>query len=601
MKIGYDNLLAEYPVLASSEAPGFEKENAFDGATGGYWKPVTAPASLSVANDVPIGIWMGDTRPGILFPTNLVSGGTMEDISVWSFVNSTITILASELRSTNDTNGTSYVYQKTRGLLGKQLKFEIKFVSGNADGGIFLNVGSSINSDDYGGITVTNPVPGTVYSVDFTPSSPDIFISFGSSASALIGQFIEWDNAVIRGLVSSDLSGNNNDLDIYGQIEKTRTETDVVEYSGYSSSSYFVQKDSGFNAGYGDYHACGWLRTGDKSATKKTLFERGNSLEVGHFGLYVNAGGNIEYSSNGATITSVAQINDNQKHLVAIVRRDLVVYLYIDGVLVASSADASYQTNTTTNAEVWIGINRFKQEPFTGGYMSLWSVGDYSLTNEKVKSIYEKEKFYFINGGKLPESLSSTRAKIVNYFAMFDHDFSMAGSNIVLQYSDDNVNWVNAFNPLFLSDKKPIFKVFPDLLRKYFRVYVEGLPQSIGACSFGQRLDFDNGMTFGFAPPALAQHYMPRDNVSNNGNSIGRSIIKKPLSGNFVFNATFSPVWIRQFWPDLIRHMQRKPFFALPQDEEPGEALFCLAEIVPGPEYSTCYMSVQFPFKAWVE
>jgi len=601
MKIGYDNLLKEYPVSASSEAPGFEKENAYDGATGGYWKPDIVPASLSVNNDVPVGVWMGDTRPGILFPTNLVSSGKMESISPWSSVNSSSIILSNVLRSVNTSNGAAYVYQKTRAILGKQLRFEIDFVSSSVTGGIFISVGSSVNSDDYGGITVANPVNGWTYFVDFEPTSADIFITFGSSSSAIIGEYIEWDNAIINGITVNDLSNGGNDLTIYGQIGKTRTETDTVEYSDFSDQSYMVQKDSNFNAGYGDYHAIGWIKTKDKIATTKTIFERGNSLEVGHFGLYINPVGNLEFASNITTVTTSIIVNDGIRRLIAVLKRNSIVYLYVNGNIVSSFTDGSYQTNTTQNAEIWFGINRLKQEPFTGGYMALWSAGSYSLTSEKVKSIYEKEKFYFTKGGKLPETFASTRVKIVNYFAMFDHDFAMTGSSVVLQYSDDNITWANAFDPLFLSDKKPIFKVFSDLLHKYFRVYVNGSPQSIGACSFGHRLDFDNGMTFGFAPPSLAQHYMPRNNISNNGEFIGRSMVKKPLSGNFVFNSTFSPVWIRQFWPELMRHLERKPFFALPQDEHPGEALFCWVDAMPGPEYSSCYMSVQFPFKARVE
>ncbi len=114
----------------------------------------------------------------------------------------------------------------------------------------------------------------------------------------------------------------------------------------------------------------------------------------------------------------------------------------------------------------------------------------------------------------------------------------------------------------------------------------------------GVRLDFKNGLTFGFSPPALAQQFVPRTNVSGQGEFIGRTVSKKPISANLVFNPTFSRAWIRQYWPDLIRHMERKPFFLLPEDPYPEEALFCWADQIPGPQYQTTYMSLQIPIKA---
>lgn len=46
--IGYNNLLDTGTVTASTEATGFEKENAYDNNTYDYWKPTAVPAYLNV-------------------------------------------------------------------------------------------------------------------------------------------------------------------------------------------------------------------------------------------------------------------------------------------------------------------------------------------------------------------------------------------------------------------------------------------------------------------------------------------------------------------------------------------------------------------------
>ncbi len=477
MRIGYHNILNESSVSSLSDVQGFEKENAYDGRTGGYWKSAAVPGWIKSSGRMPIGMWMGDTVAGAASSSELV-----------------------------------------------------------------------------------------------VPSSGGV----------------------------DDLSVNNIDLAVYGSLLKSKvvSNTGIVEYSGFSSANYLEQPyNAALEFGSNDFNFTGWVRVSSANGALQAILVRGNEQSGASISIYVNGLGVLSYFSNTTLISAGPSIADNKHHFIAVVRKSSVISIYIDGVKVGGGPDTSNQT-TGGGAKLRFGANQSGANPLVNGYLSLWSVEDFALTSNDVKSIYNKEKFYFIKEGLLPSTLLSTRANTVDYLAIYDHDLASSGASIVLQCSDNNSAWSNLFSPIYPSSSSPIFMVLQQSSHKYWRIQVSGAQSSIGVLMLGVRLDFANGLTFGFSPPALAQQFMPRTNISADGEFIGRSISKKPISGNLVFNPVFSRSWVRQFWPELIRHMERKPFFVFPEEPYPDEALFCWADQIHGPEYSSTFMSLRIPIKA---
>jgi len=347
----------------------------------------------------------------------------------------------------------------------------------------------------------------------------------------------------------------------------------------------------------GDFSIVGWVRADNNWPSQiETLVDRGNTAFGGRFGLYIDVTAQLRYQSDQTVISGGPVLADGNFHFVAAVRRSGIVYLYVDGALVHSGVDTSNQV--APGETLRFGVDQDGARPLSDGYLSLWSVDGVGITSGEVKDFYDKERHFFVKGGTLPQTLLSTRATTADYFAIYDHDFALTGSSIVLQYSDDDILWADAFDPIYPSTSSPIFKTFTQSSHEFWRVYIDGNVQSIGVCMFGLRLDFNNGLTFGFAPPALAQQFMSRTNTSSEGEFIGRSVYKKPISGDLIFNPTFSRAWVRQFWPELIRHMERKPFFVFPEDDYPEECLFCWADQIRGPANPSTFMSLQIPVKA---
>ncbi len=605
MKIGYRNILTEstVTVTASSESAGFEKQNAYDGRTGSYWRPLFAPAFLKAAGSMPLGMWMGDIVAGMLSPSELVTNGDMSSTANWTPFNSNVSIVSGALRVTSTGNGLTYVSQQIPATQGESVTLSVDVVTDGTTGGAFISTGSTPNGQQYGINFISNPTPGT-YQHTFTPTTSVTYISFGTTSQTLSGEFMEWDNASVPSGGVNDLTVNNKDLSVYGSILKSEmaSKTGIVEYSGFAGSNYLEQAyNATLEVGISDFFVGGWVRLKTPwPNTRQTLVHRSDGIGGGEFGLYINPNGTLRYASNVAPIdASGPKLNDGNYHFVAAVRFSQIIYLYVDGALVRSFVDSSNQL--TTNATMRFGVKKSGLEALTDGYLSLWSVDNAGKSAQQIKDIYDKEKFYFIKGGTLPETFLSTRATTADYFAVYDHDLALVGSIIVLQYSDDDVTWSNVFDPIYPTTSSVIFKTFTQVSHKFWRVYVSGAgTRNIGVCMFGLRLDFKNGLTFGFSPPALGQQFVPRNNVSANGEFIGRSVTKMPVSGNLVFNPVFSQSWVRQFWPDLIRHMEKKPFVVLPEDPYPGEAIFCWTDRVRGPEYSSIFMSLNIPVKAKV-
>lgn len=475
MKVFYDNILSadSSVVTVSSEVQGYEKENAYDGRTGGYWRPQTQSSTLQVTGKMPVGMWFADNTPG--------------QISV-------------------------------------------------ADG-------------------VT----------DITPSGQDLVVS--------------------------------------GSLTKTLIKENIVEFSGFGLND-FAQQDfsDALNFGTGDYSICGWLRLSAHSVNR-TIIQRFSPSEF-IFQLFILNSGRLVYDNGNSFIQMPLDIADDYYHNIVISRVSGVLSIYIDGKNVIETLDDYNHSSTDAVLRFGLSNSVSNPSPLVNAHVSMWSIDDTGLNSSDVLKLYEKEKFYFNLSGLAPENLLKTRAAYADYFSIYDHNLAGKNVSIIFRASDDNVVWTNMFEPLFLTSTKPLVVTFPGQAHKYWAVLigatggnVTGVVANIGACAFGSMLDFKNGVTYGYATPGLGGQFMPRTNISGEGEFIGRSLYKKPIRAEFVFNPTFTREWVRQFWPEFVNHIERKTFFALAEDAYPEDALFCWCDEIITPENPSHLMSIRLPVK----
>lgn len=183
-------------------------------------------------------------------------------------------------------------------------------------------------------------------------------------------------------------------------------------------------------------------------------------------------------------------------------------------------------------------------------------------------------------------------AVVANYFGVFGHNLHTYSDTIKLQYSTNGSSWSDATTAQAPSTGKVIFITFSDITAAWWRIqYITTGPGTIGAISFGEVLELQQGMKSGFTPPPFARSNKYTDKSTVKGVPLPRSIERMP--GKITIRQdTIDPVWMRNNWIPFLDHAETKPFFfSWDYDSHPGEAGFCRSIRDPKTSYdSPLYM-----------
>jgi hypothetical protein len=584
--IAIDNVLEDETISASTEATGFEKENAFDGLLFDFWKPTSVPAWLKATGRMPVGMWLGDTTEESLVGSELVTNGDFAtDISGWTAVApSTAVWNAGVLDGVRNTETVATFPLTIVAGVRYIISWELVASSDTSNGYVYFRVGG-----------VDTPFLAEyrtlgVKQYTFVAVSGDD----GSLKAGGVGGLIR--------LAETDLSANNNCLFVHGTINKTDVgDSGLVGYCGFSGSGDYLEQpyNADLDFGTGDFHFMGWV----KGNTAGYIFERGQLGATSPvIGLRWNGLANIKDGTYNAATSAGTLETKTEWSFVCMIWRSKTLEVWQDGVLRASDTEASMGSLDDVGAVFRPGHRTVNDTtPFPGSLcLKRMEVG--APTAAEILATYNKEKHYFKTGGTLPETLISTAATTADYFAMYGHDFAGSGSSVVLQYSDNNSTWVDAFDPIYPATSAPMFKTFTQSSHKYWRTYVTGAVQQIGVVMFGVATEIERGLAIGFEPFALGSENMLINSESTNGAFLGRSTKKAPIKARLSFD-NIHEQWMRQYWPDLLEGLETKPFMTLPQpDTYGGEAAFCWTDgKIRTPSYTAHnHMAFTVPVKARV-
>ena len=603
--IGYHNVLAEETISASSEAAGFEKENAYDGIPVDYWKPSSVPAWLKAAGRMPAGMWLGDTTAETLVGTELVTNGDFaSNVSGWSVTSEgTITWVAGKMRITNNDaiDPPVYAYQAITTVVGKQYVVPVDVTTGTIIN-FALWVGTSAGDFSLGAKSSTT---STTVMVTFTATTTTTYLSLRINTNAV--GYLDVDNVSAR-LAAADITTNNNGFAVNGTVVKDAVTpgADLVGASNWSTSNFLEQPyNSDLDPGTGAFSYTLWFKC-SASSTLELLLQRDSAVSASRVTIYIDATTSaiifaVDDDTTVRSATGSIAVDDGEWHqFCGVYDGNGGVFGYLDGALHASSTGAALLTMDNASATLIVGSNQSATADASSCEINLIDCIAELRTAAEIKSIYDDEKGYFLDDGEVLETLVSTRATSADYFAMYGHDFADSGSNVVLQYSDDDSAWTNAFDPISVATSAPIFKTFARSSHKYWRVYVTGFVQQAGVIMFGKKLSMQRGLYTGFEPMALASENKPINSESGNGHFLGRSTKKVPINAVLSFN-NLTPAWVRANWPQLLADLESGPFFVLPSpDNFADEPAFCWTSgNIRTPRYGASnLMSVSLPIKA---
>ena len=205
-----------------------------------------------------------------------------------------------------------------------------------------------------------------------------------------------------------DRSVNNNGLQIVGEINKAPVApgADLVSYSGFSANNYLVQPyNEDLNFGTGDLHMMCWHKkqsAGDNeiliSKADFSTGQDGAALSLQHsdskYYAYTTGGDGGPGGDNDYLEASFT--TDNTWHHVAMVRKDGVLTIYVDGVVIGSGT-RNYNVNNSGDCFIGTGNGI---APATTTSLALIRIGGSAPEPDQIAKIYRDEKPLFQEGSQ---------------------------------------------------------------------------------------------------------------------------------------------------------------------------------------------------------
>lgn len=412
----------------------------------------------------------------------------------------------------------------------------------------------------------------------------------------------------------ADLTPYSNNLSVSGTGLVKSAVASAALLMGYSNWSAANNLDMVYNSlfdfGVADWSWSGWVKQ-STAGVAQIIFSRGyysGGWSGSAIRMYVDISGYVvgaitdDSDTTFDTITSGVKINDGEWHYVTFQRNNTVLELFIDAAKVAADVTITYAVASLSNASATLlfGLNQAGGLPGTYNTLALWRVYGVRQTPAQILADMNAESHWFDANGTLPSNLLSVAATTADYFAMYAHDMAQTGASVVLQYSDDDSTWTNAFDPIFPSSEKPILKSFTQSSHEYWRLYLDGAVQQIGVTMFGTVLEMQRGLSVGYKAFTMGSENKAINSESNSGNFIGKSVIKEPVTASLDFEY-ITPGWLRQYWPTMIATLDTSPFFVVPHPTDyPDEVGYCwLQGGVNEPEYmEENHVGFSVPIKA---
>lgn len=152
-------------------------------------------------------------------------------------------------------------------------------------------------------------------------------------------------------------------------------------------------------------------------------------------------------------------------------------------------------------------------------------------------------------------SIDLTTAQTVDYVGLVG---DMNGATVAVQYSTDNSTWttIDTKTP---TDRINIF-LFAPVSARYWRLSFSNFIPNLAVAYFGASLAMQRTIYQGHTPLTLSRDTELSNNMSEGGQYLGRSIIRKGASTSFGWQH-LKAAWYRANFDPFVKAARTAPFF----------------------------------------
>lgn len=151
--------------------------------------------------------------------------------------------------------------------------------------------------------------------------------------------------------------------------------------------------------------------------------------------------------------------------------------------------------------------------------------------------------------------------KAIDYIAIAAHTLGSTNKLVSFSYSTNGTSYTQ-LSARYPPNDRAIFDDFTQVSARYVRIQMSGGTELavIGVIYIGQYLEMYRPIYGGHTPIVLSRKTTTKNNISESGQWLGRSIVRQGLISEF--NWRHTPInWYEQNIDPLSKHAQTKPFF----------------------------------------
>jgi len=335
---------------------------------------------------------LSDTDATNVTGTELVTNGTFDTDTAWT--KGTGWSIGSGLATCDDSQTDFSALTQTLSGLDADTEYVITLDVTVTAGQFLLRFGATTSAGNLATIDSSGSYVFT--SKPLATTSGISLLAFASFAGTV-------DNISVR-LAEEDRSVNGNGLQVFGTVTKASVASgsDLVAYSGFSSSNYLVQPyNADLDFGTGDFCITGWLKW-DSTSGIRMPFYWGNASNTDSIKIYSNGGDFYFSTRDGSENTDISLSNKVTSGLwvhVVCLRRNGTIGLYWNGELAGTNSGTARDLTIPTS-QLWLGNSYQEQSYSYTGSLALWRISATAPTAEQIAKIYEDEKVLFQDGAQ---------------------------------------------------------------------------------------------------------------------------------------------------------------------------------------------------------
>jgi hypothetical protein len=207
-------------------------------------------------------------------------------------------------------------------------------------------------------------------------------------------------------------------------------------------------------------------------------------------------------------------------------------------------------------------------------------------------------------------TISFPANKSVNSWGVYRHNFGDNSGNVTIeaQYSTDGVSWTTLGTQVTPADGDftTLFQIHGStVMADFFRLLITGAEVApfLSNLFFGESVLLFGSPDTGWVPPSVAFADKYITNVSDGGNFVGRSLIRKAMRTSFNISVVEAN-WALTTWKTILEQVQAHAFYFMWDSVNyPIDVAFCWTDKpVPKPAFSAPnHLTISLSFDAIVD